>query len=152
MCVLNYYTCVLILICGLIQIHMCPHTTIYESSYYYICVLILLLYMHVRILLYVRLQPVSIRQYTSAYVVSSALVPSSYYCYICMSSYYYMCVFNLPHTTICASSTRLCPFSSSLVPSSLFRSKAAVKPQCSRSVAAVKQPVVFSPCSAVKQQ
>jgi cbb3-type cytochrome oxidase subunit 1 len=31
-----YYLCVLILL------HMCPHTTTYVSSYYYICVLILL--------------------------------------------------------------------------------------------------------------
>jgi hypothetical protein len=32
-----YYICVLILL------YMCPHTTIYVSSYYYICVLILLI-------------------------------------------------------------------------------------------------------------
>jgi hypothetical protein len=31
-----YYICVLILL------HMCPHTTTYVSSYYYICLLILL--------------------------------------------------------------------------------------------------------------
>ena len=66
-----YYICVLILL------YMCPHTTICVSSYYYICVLILL---HV----------------SSFYYVSS------------YSSYYYMCVLILlcisPHTTIYLSS------------------------------------------------
>jgi hypothetical protein len=37
--------CVLILLCVLILPYMCPHTTIYVSSYYYICVLIILLYL-----------------------------------------------------------------------------------------------------------
>ncbi len=38
-----YYICALILLC------MCPHTTTYVSSYYYICVLILLLCPHTTI-------------------------------------------------------------------------------------------------------
>ena len=38
-----FYVCVLILLCMcLILLYMCPHTTMYASSYYYICVLILL--------------------------------------------------------------------------------------------------------------
>ena len=54
--------------------YMCPHTTIYVSSYYNKCVLILL-YIYVLILLYMcphTLEPLqrqaSIRQHTSAYV------------------------------------------------------------------------------------
>jgi hypothetical protein len=40
---LNYFNVrLLYYICVLILIYMCPHTTIYVSSYYYICVLILL--------------------------------------------------------------------------------------------------------------
>jgi hypothetical protein len=70
-------------ICVLILLYMEPHTTIYVSSYYYICGLILL--------------------YVSSYYYICVLIllyVSSYY-YICVvillsvSSHYYMC----PHTT-----------------------------------------------------
>ena len=33
----SYYICVLMLLCVLILLYMCPHTAMYVSSYYYVC-------------------------------------------------------------------------------------------------------------------
>ncbi len=60
--------------CVLILLYMCPHTAMYVSSYYYVCVVILL-YM-------------------------SLLVYFCPHTNLCVSSYYYIC----PHTTIYVSS------------------------------------------------
>jgi hypothetical protein len=65
------YVCVLILssyyyICVLILLYMCPHTAIYVSSYYYICVLILL------------------------YMCPHTAIYMSSYCYICVLILLYM--------------------------------------------------------------
>jgi hypothetical protein len=72
-----YYMCPHTTICFLILLCMCPHTTVYVSSYYYVCVLILL-YMcpHTTICVLILLY---MCPHTTIYV----------------SSYYYMC----PHTT-----------------------------------------------------
>ena len=80
--------CYISIICVLILLYMCPHATIaylapsycyisttHVSSYYYICVLILLYYTFVLILLYV----------------------SSYYYTTHVSSYYYTCVLIILH-------------------------------------------------------
>jgi hypothetical protein len=81
-----YYICVLILL------YMCPHTTtMYVSSCYYVCVLILL-YMCPHTTIYV-----------SSYCCICVLILLLYMCphaTMYVSSYYYMC----PHTTIYVSS------------------------------------------------
>jgi hypothetical protein len=79
-------TCVLILLCFLILLHVssyyykCPHTTTCVSSYYYICVHILL----------------CMCPHTTLYVSS--------YCYVYVLILLYMC----PHTTINVHANRTC--------------------------------------------
>jgi hypothetical protein len=63
-------------------LYMCHHTTIYVSSYYYICVLILP--KCVLILLYVCLH--------TTMCPHTAICVSSYYC---VPTYYYMCILTL---------------------------------------------------------
>jgi hypothetical protein len=82
-------------ICVLILLYMCPHTAIYVSSYFYICVLILL-YMcpHTE-----NLEPA---------FGSLQVPPTSAICLLYVSSYYNICVLILlymcPHTAIYVSS------------------------------------------------
>ena len=110
---------------GAYYIYICLHTTMRVSSYYCMCVLILL-YMHLR----GRALGMQVIQRIPATVymcLHTTMYGSSYYCMcphtaiyagdagnptyscycICVSSYYYVCVLILrymcPHTTICVS-------------------------------------------------
>ncbi len=64
-------------ICVLMLLYMCPHATIYVSSYYYVCVLILL------------------------YMCPHTIMCVSSYCYICVLILLYVC----PHSAIYVLST-----------------------------------------------
>jgi hypothetical protein len=121
-------TCVLILlygslyhyICFLILLYMCPHTTIYVSAFYYVCVCVLMLLYYMSLSLSLSLShththtkaPLVITHQHPIYSVLMLL-----YVVVCrarpykfphttihVSSYYYICVLILlcmcPHTTI----------------------------------------------------
>jgi hypothetical protein len=95
----SYYTCVLILL------YMCPHTTIYVSSYYYICVLILLYIcppttICVRILTYMCSIHVSSYFYICVQSSGAALCSALLKQYICVLilQYIYTCVLILVYS------------------------------------------------------
>ncbi len=98
MCVLCYYMYVsaYYLMCVLMLLYMCPHTTVYVPSCYYICALCY--YMCVFILLYV-----SLYYYICVLILLYMCPLLLYVCFyttICVLILLYMC----PHTSIYVSS------------------------------------------------
>jgi hypothetical protein len=97
-------------ICVLILLYMCPHATVYVSSYYCICVLILL-YMCPHALLTLVSSVLKnivglLQEFDAVHVPIE--VRSLYMCpytTIYVSSYYYICVLILLYIGTCRSST-----------------------------------------------